>query len=260
MTHQEILNRVCWKDLTKLTKWECFVEGNVTVPWLSTSLILAWYELYWLALPFSFYYFLAGLRQVHNGFHNSLGVGKRVVWFVLFTNSVLMLASMHAVKFNHLRHHKYCLEENDYEGKVAKLKWLHALLYGPIHLFLIHYHTFRIGNKSYRRNVSIELIAITIFVSITWYFQIHFLMYHTIAMITGELLSAFFAVWTVHHDAEDLFMQTRTQRTKWKNRVTLNMFYHLEHHMFPAVPAIKLPQLATRLDQAIPEIKKKSTF
>lgn len=260
MTHEEIVKQVHWKDLTKLNKWECFIEGNVTVPWLLASLILAWYEVYWLALPFSFYFFLAGLRQVHNGFHNSLGVGKPVVWFVLFSNSVLMLASMHAVKFNHLRHHKYCLKENDYEGKVAKLKWYKALFYGPIHMFLIHYHTFRIGNKGYRLNTALELTAISAFVAIVWNFQIHFLMYHTLAMITGELLSAFFAVWTVHHDAEELFMQTRTQRTKWKNKITLNMFYHLEHHMFPAVPAIKLPVLASRLDQEIPEIKKKPTF
>ncbi len=30
--------------------------------------------------------------------------------------------------------------------------------------------------------------------------------------------------------------------------------------MFPAVPTIKLPELARRIDQALPDIKKKSTF
>lgn len=38
------------------------------------------------------------------------------------------------------------------------------------------------------------------------------------------------------------------------------MFYHLEHHLFPAVPTIKLPELAKRIDEALPEIEKKQTF
>ncbi len=52
----------------------------------------------------------------------------------------------------------------------------------------------------------------------------------------------------------------RTQRTGLKNKITFSMFYHLEHHLFPSVPTIKLPELAKRIDKAIPEIEKKQTF
>lgn len=38
------------------------------------------------------------------------------------------------------------------------------------------------------------------------------------------------------------------------------MFYHLERHLFHAVPTIKLPELAKRIDDVLPEIEKKSTF
>jgi fatty acid desaturase len=38
------------------------------------------------------------------------------------------------------------------------------------------------------------------------------------------------------------------------------MFYHLEHHLFPAVPTIKLPELARRIDDIFPNIEKKETF
>jgi len=31
------------------------------------------------------------------------------------------------------------------------------------------------------------------------------------------------------------------------------MFYHLEHHLFPAVPTIKLAELAKRIAQVLPE-------
>ena len=64
-----------------------------------------------------------------------------------------MMTSIHAVKFNHIRHHKYCLTDEDYEGKSAGMTWYGAILYGPVHMFLIHKVTLQIGNKDYRRNV-----------------------------------------------------------------------------------------------------------
>lgn len=79
-------------------------------------------------------------------------------------------------------------------------------------------------------------------------------------MIIGEFLMAFFAVWTVHHDTEENPELARTQRGWLKNKITFSMFYHLEHHLFPAVPTIKLPELAKRIDETIPEIDKKQTF
>ncbi len=42
--------------------------------------------------------------------------------------------------------------------------------------------------------------------------------------------------------------------------MTYSMFYHLEHHLVPAVPTIKLPELARRIDEALPELEKKNTF
>lgn len=171
-----------------------------------------------------------------------------------------MMTSIHAVKFNHIRHHKYCLKDEDYEGKSAGMTWYGAILYGPIHMFLIHKVTLQLGNKDYRRNVILELVSIVIFATIIFYFRIDFLIYHIIVMIIGEFLMAFFAVWTVHHDTHESPELARTQRSGWKNKITFSMFYHLEHHLFPAVPTIKLPELAKRIDEALPEIQKKQTF
>ncbi len=91
-------------------------------------LTLAYFGYYLFALPFSAFFFLTALRQVHNGFHNSLGTNKFLTWLSLFLNSILMVASIHAVKFNHIRHHKYCLTEEDYEGKSARMTWYGAIL------------------------------------------------------------------------------------------------------------------------------------
>lgn len=260
MTHSEVLKKVEWKDLRALSTKEMLIENNLTIPWFIISLSLAYYELYLLALPFSGFFFLTGLRQVHNGFHNSLGTNRFLTWFTLYSNSVLMMASIHAIKFNHLRHHKHCLSEEDYEGKAASMTWYGAILYGPIHMFKIHQITWQLGSKKYVSNMLLELVSALLFAGVVFYFKIHWLMYHIIIMVIGECLMAFFAVWTVHHDTHDNPELARTQRTGWKNKLTFSMFYHLEHHLFPAVPTIKLPELAKRIDKAIPEIEKKSTF
>ena len=259
MTHQEIVQKVTWKDLRYLNRKEVLIENNLTIPWFVLSLALAYNGYYLLALPFSAF-FLTGLRQVHNGFHNSLGTNKFLTWLSLYLNSILMMASIHAVKFNHIRHHKYCLAEEDYEGKSAGMSWYGAILYGPVHMFLIHKVTLQLGNARYRRNVMLELVSIALFAALVFYFQIAFLMYHIIIMVIGEFLMAFFAVWTVHHDTHDHPDFARTQRSGWKNKITFSMFYHLEHHLFPAVPTIKLPELAKRIDEVVPEMEKKQTF
>jgi len=260
MTHQEILQKVDWKDLRKLSPTEMLIENNLTIPWFVASMSLAYFGYYWVALPFTGFFFLTGLRQVHNGFHNSLGTNKFLTWLSLYINSVLLVSSIHAIKFNHIRHHKYCLADEDYEGKSAGMTWYGAILYGPVHMFLIHKVTLQIGNKKYVRNVLLELFSIAMVLSLIFYFKIDFLIYHVVAMIIAECLMAFFAVWTVHHHTEESPLLARTQRQGWKNKITFSMFYHLEHHLFPAVPTIKLPELADRIDQALPNLEKKATF
>lgn len=249
-----------WKDLRHLSIQEMLIENNLTIPWAVISWTLAYFEYYWIALPFSGFFFLTALRQVHNGFHNSLGTSKFFTWLTLAINSLLMVVSIHAVKFNHLRHHKYCLSDEDQEGKSAKMTWYGAILYGPIHIFKIHQITWKLGNKRYRNNMIFEIIITALFIAFATYFKIHWLIYHIIVMLIGEFLMSFFAVWTVHHDTHDSPEFARTQRTGWKNKLTFSMFYHLEHHLFPAVPTIKLPELAKRVDEKIPEIEKKQTF
>jgi fatty acid desaturase len=127
-------------------------------------------------------------------------------------------------------------------------------------MFLIHKVTLQTANRKYVRNVLAELLMIALFAAVVCYFKIAFLLYHMIVMVAGEFLMAFFAVWTVHHDTAAHPELARTQRGGWKNKITFSMFYHLEHHLFPAVPTIKLPELARRIDHVLPELEKKHTF
>lgn len=257
--HDPRLKNIRWKDLTRLSPKDIFIENAVSVPWITASWILAWYELYWFAVPCSFMFFLTALRQVHNGFHYTLGISRGLTWCVLFLNSAVMLASMHAVKYNHLRHHKHCMNDEDVEGRCARMPGWKAILYGPVFIVQLHVTALRSGNSTVIRNVVMELLAAAAFITIACIFHIHFLQYHLIVMLIGECMTSFFAVWTVHHDCdEEVF--ARTQRSWWKNFFTYQMFYHLEHHLFPKVPTSKLPELSRRIDKALPDVEKKEVF
>ena len=80
------------------------------------------------------------------------------------------------------------------------------------------------------------------------------LLYHMAAVTIAQCLTAFFAVWITHHDTEHDGLGARTQRSRLINFATYNMFFHLEHHLFPAVPVKRLGRLAERLDLAVPAI------
>ena len=259
LLHDKRLKSVHWKDLTSLSVKETFIENTVSVPWLTLSLFLAYKGYYIAALPFSFLFFLTGLRQVHNAFHYTLGTSRPVTEFTIVINSVLMLTAMHAIKYNHMHHHKHCLQEADVEGHCAKMSAMQALLYGPVYIYTQHSTAFKKGGKKITRYMLVELALAAIFIAVTFGLHIRFLQYHIIVMATGECCTAFFAVWTVHHGCdEEVF--ARTLSSRWKNRFTYNMFYHLEHHLFPKVPTIKLPELSKRLKEGLPDLQAKEVF
>jgi fatty acid desaturase len=261
-SHEKIRN-IEWKDLLFLKQREIVVEILISYPWLLAEIIFLSYGHIFPALLCSFFFFLTGLRQVHGGFHLSLGLNRKYTDWFLFLMSVLMLGAMHAVKFNHLRHHKHCMEDEDIEAKSAKMSAFAAIVFGPIFPFLLHREALLHGSSYYQKWILAELvanivvIALAVLVLLTTGSAI--LLWHLALMAVGQCLTAFFAVWTVHHDCEgELF--ARTQRGWLKNFVSYDMFYHVEHHLFPRIPQKNLPIIAKRLDAALPELTQKRVY
>ncbi|HWB32370.1 MAG TPA: fatty acid desaturase [Acidobacteriaceae bacterium] len=230
------------------------------MPWLAASLVLAAYGHQLIALGFSFFFFLTGLRLVHNAFHAALGLPRWATDAVLWIMSILMLGSMHAVRFNHLRHHQLLLGEEDIEGRSAEMPVWKVLLFGPVFPVLLHASALQ-GHRRLRNIVYGELLlnAVWLFLCLrVW--NIPALRYHVFAMLAAQCLTAFFAVWTVHHHCDRTHYIARTLRNRIKNRISFNMFLHIEHHLFPAVPTCHLSELSRRIDAAAPELKSKLVF
>lgn len=251
------IRSIVWRDLLTLEKRDIFFELTLALPWLALEIFFISYGYYVLALIPAFFFFLTGLRQVHGGYHNSLGLTKSQTDWFLYVMSFLMLGSMHAVKYNHLQHHKHCLGEKDLEAKSAKMSAWGAIAFGPAFPILLHFKALKDGNAYYRRWIYAELAGNCVMIALAFYAPIVFV--HVVLMAVGQCLTAFFAVWTVHHGCDDEIF-ARTQRGFLKNFVSYDMFYHVEHHLFPTVPQKNLAVLAKRLDKEVPELTTKRVF
>jgi fatty acid desaturase len=261
MTTDTRIRAIQWRDLLPLSPAEKAWELALSLPWLAGSLLF--YQAGW-PVPgafCSFYFFLTGLRQSHGAQHYTLGVPRRVQDGVLFVLSLLMLASMHAVQVSHMHHHRHCLDDEDTEGSTALLPWWKALLVGPLFLLRLHRTAWALAAPSLsgsnrRRWIAAEvagvlgMIAAALAVS-----GLPALRWHVAAMLIGESMTGFFAVWTVHHGCDPDGLFARTQRGRWMTWISYSMFFHAEHHLFPAVPTCRLARLAERLDAAAPEVR-----
>jgi len=262
----DLLQAVEWKDLLKLSRKDIITELLISLPWLVSGLVFAYFAqqnslFYVPALGCSFMFFLTGLRQVHNAFHFALGISRQQTHWSMFGLSVLMLGSMHAVQINHLHHHQYCMQDQDVEAKSARMRWWQALLFGPIFPFMLHKKVLEVGSRKQRNWIYAELLAnAVVLVLVFAVFDSVILKFHVIAMLIGQCMTAFFAVWTVHHDTEDHIYMARTVRHEFKRVVTYNMFFHVEHHLFPAVPTRHLHLLAKRLDDYAPDVEIRQVF
>jgi fatty acid desaturase len=254
------IRAVEWRDLTRLSTAEIVMELCLSIPWLAASLWLANAGLFALALPASFMFFLVGLRQVHNAFHYALGLSRRGSDGVMLILSATMLGSMHAVQINHLEHHRHCLGDQDIEGASARLPAWKAILVGPLFPVHLHVNAWKKARGSSFRWIVAELIVTMAVITAATVFPSVWLRYHVAAMLAGQCFTSFFAVWTVHHDCEQAGVFARTLRGILKNVATYNMFFHVEHHLFPAVPTCHLAKLAERLDHAVPEITRLRVF
>lgn len=254
------LRAVEWRDLLDLSGRDVARELTLSLPWLAAALALAHAGLWPLALPASFVFFLCGLRLVHDAFHYALGISRLGHELVMLALSGLMLGSMHAVQLNHLRHHRFCLAEEDVEGACAKLSAWQAILLGPRFPIRLHRVALRTGSARVRRWVAVELALTLAVVALASLSGIAALQYHVAVMATGQCLTAFFAVWTVHHGCDGSHIIARTIRGRLRAALTYGMFFHVEHHLFPGVPTRRLASLASRIDCALPELATHRVF
>lgn len=258
------INVVKWQDLRSLTRGQ--IAYNVILPY--PFLLLSWWfasqSWYVLACGASYLFFAAAFRQAHDGYHHSLGTGKRTTTGILLLLSVLLITSLHSIRATHMEHHRNPLGDSDIEGSLAKVSWWQAMLGGVTYRLSIYRQGLRLSSRRNQRIAYLEfgLIALVIATALVLsVFPIavpaiamsaQVLMYHILTMMLANASVGIIAVWGVHHDCDETV--ARTERNLLVNFLTFNLLYHVEHHLFPAVPSNHLPQLSKRLDVEVPHL------
>lgn len=254
------IRAIAWRDLAAIRPAEQVRELLLPLPFLLAArgaFALDVPLLPWLA---SAYFFLAGLRLVHDTFHDNLALSRRAGHVVLVALSGAMLGSMHAVRLTHLQHHRDCLGPDDVEGQTARRTALRALGAGLAFPFRLHAAAWRRASPTDRRFIAGELLFSGALLGLALAQVSAQVSHHVALMVVAQGLTGFFAVWTVHHDVDEERQVARTLRHRLKSALALGMFFHLEHHLFPRVPTCHLPQLADRLDDAAPELAKATVY
>lgn len=251
MTKRPLLVAKQWQDLLTYSKWEVVKELTLPLPWLVLFLTSIYHEWHALAFLASAYFFLTCVRISHNSFHFALGLSRDTTHWVMLILSGVMLTSMHAAQFNHMRHHKYCLTENDLEGHISHDGFFKVLLLGFLFTLRLHKSALEKSNEVQKRWMRIELFINAAVLLVTWFvLDSDVLKVHTTLMLVFHAISPVFTVWSVHHGCQYDEFDSRTSRNAGLNFLVYNMFYHLEHHMYPAIPTCHWPELSKRLDGA----------
>ncbi len=238
-------------DLLHLSKWQ--VTRTIALPLIAfvAFWILA-YSQHWILAVFSLMIlsFVTYGSTSHDLVHRNLGLKRLPNDILLAVIEAISLRSGHAYQAAHLNHHARFPRDDDIEADAARMLLPRAVLEGVVFQFRIYAWALRNprGRRSWIVAEGIAVLAIVL---------------STIAALPWTIIPAVYAAlmivgsWTiplvtsyVPHDvtASDTLHQTRVFRGLLARIVAVDHLYHLEHHLYPAVPHQNWPRLARRLD------------
>ena len=225
-----------------------------------------------LALPFSFsaaYFLFATLRWwplavlslialsfvtygsiSHDLVHRNLGLRRFVNDLFLSLIELLALRSGHAYRAAHLHHHARFPNDDDIEGAASGMSLLRTLFEGMIFQPKIWYWAVRRARHQ-RPLIWLEGCCCIFFIglSLMLYSITPIFLVYVVLMIMGSWIIPLITSYIPHDPrGENALLQTRLYRGKIISIIALEHTYHLEHHLYPAVPHHNWPKLAKKLD------------
>lgn len=212
--------------------------------------------LWWLTPWLVFLIFVAVVTATHDIVHGSLGLSRRQTDWALFVLGAVLLESGHAYRTSHLRHHAIFPGPDDPEGDPARLSTAAAILWGPLFLPRLWLWAFARsrpggGPRCWLIAEAAWSLAVPVFGLWLWPRTPAVLLYAALAIV-GSWVYPLLTVHLPHRGyGETPLFQTHTLRGRIIPAVFLELTYHLEHHLYPAVPSHNLPELSRRLDPTL---------
>jgi beta-carotene hydroxylase len=186
----------------------------------------------------------------HDLVHSNLGLRRRTNNFLLSIIELLSLRSGHAYRMAHLHHHAHYPHIDDIEGAAAAMSLPRTLLEGVIFQLKIWWWAVSHSSKE-RPIIVLEGLGCTalVLMAVALYPVTPIFLVYVMLMIMGSWIIPLVTSYVPHdpHGRDEL-SQTRFFRGRIASLVAVEHLYHLEHHLYPAVPHHHWPALARRLD------------
>ena len=239
------------EDLLRITPFQRLTTLLTPFACLALYLAFASHRLWPLAVLTLMYLSFATYGSIsHDLVHRTLGLPRRVNDFFLTIIELLAFRSGHAYRLAHLHHHARFPHDDDIEGAAAKMSLPRTLLEGVIFQpRIMLWAAARHGRSHPVVIVEMVLVALLLaacFASAAWtpVFAVY-----AVLMVMGSWVIPLVTSYVPHDPAgTTMLSQTRLFRGKVASVVALEHLYHLEHHLYPAVPHHNWPKLARRLD------------
>ena len=228
-----------WSMARPLGCFAAYVLLAATGHWLAALVALA-------GLMFFTY-----VSTSHDLLHRTLGFSRGTNEVLLCVIEALVLRSGHAFRLTHLHHHRRFPHDDDVEGWVAGESWWRALLAGMGHQVRLFRWAWRRANPAERRWMRAEaaLVITAVVVSVAVVPWTRGPVVYVTCVTMSSWLYPFATVWVPHRrEGRDAVTQTIAVRGRLVPEIFFQHTYHLEHHLYPAVPSHHWPELARRLD------------
>jgi beta-carotene hydroxylase len=186
----------------------------------------------------------------HDLVHRVLRLPHGLNDIMLTIIELLSLRSGTAYRLSHLHHHQHLLADDDIEGATAHGSLLAAIVSGPfaqIQLWRWAWH----NHQAMRRRLFLEALGVVtlIALAITTVPWSPTPAIYVALVIAGSWLFPLITVYIPHDaHAKEPLRQTRLFRGRLVQLIAFHHLYHLEHHLYPAVPHQNWKSLADRLN------------
>lgn len=185
----------------------------------------------------------------HDLVHGTLGLKRLPNDLLLSLIELISIRSGHAYQAAHLNHHA-SFPHDDIEAEAARMSLVRAILEGFVFQFRIYAWALRTRQARRKWIVAegIGVVAIVLGAIAAWPWTIVSAVYVG-TMIAGSWTIPLVTSYLPHDpNAADALHQTRLFRGRFVRCIAFDHLYHLEHHLYPAVPHQNWPRLAQRLD------------
>lgn len=217
--------------------------------WLAAR---GWYVL---ALGAEIAVFVTAVVVLHDVFHRNLGLRRHRYHALLTLYGALLLNSGHALARTHLEHHRVYPGHDDPEAYVDTWPVWRVVVEGPVYRLRVWAWAWR-----HRGGWGLPILAEwTVWLG-AWVLAIA--LRHRVPELSLYVIVAELGAWTfplisvsgVHDRREAGYLrQSRSLHIAAVGAVLLGMQHHLEHHLYPRVPAARLAEVAAALDPWLAE-------